>query len=74
MGLGLALNLATPILYDTNEDDIENELKTPRRKLTTPIRKKKKTPMKPEADNNGQKAAAKSTAEPKKKHVSDNQI
>ena len=26
----------TPILYDTDEDDIENELKTPRRKLKMP--------------------------------------
>ena len=60
------------ILYDTDEDDTENELKTPRRKLKTPIRKKKKTPMKPRADNNGQKAAAKSIAKPKKKNVSDN--
>ena len=62
----------TPILYDTDEDDIENKLKTPRRKLKTPIRKKKKTPMKPKADSNGQKTAAKSTEKPKKKNVSDN--
>ena len=54
----------TTILYDTDEDDIENELKTPRRKLRTPIRKKKETPVKPRADNNGQKAAAKSIAKP----------
>ena len=32
----------TPIVYDTDEDDIENELKTPRRKLKTSIRKRRK--------------------------------
>ena len=32
----------TPIVYDTDEDDIENELKTPHRKLKTPIRKRRK--------------------------------